>query len=185
MAIDMIESNDLGALAPSRLGMYQFADEAFRNYTGDSEFFNAKGRRAKIEKYKGWAQEKFAGLPTDCENIQNSINIINEELKLLLKSKSSLNTKTQIAETNQVLARFKKLQISQDCDRVLTEKKTAEERAEALKTLGELSDTSVEKAQRELKGLQGGGKDDNTKKILIYGGVGLAVLVAVVLILRK
>ncbi len=47
MAIDMIENNDLGALAPSRLGLREFADDnwAYKNYTGGEDFFNLFGSR--------------------------------------------------------------------------------------------------------------------------------------------
>lgn len=186
MAIDMIEDNELGALAPSRLGSYQFADEAFKNYAGGEDFFNLFGSRArKKDDAVTRARAKFANLPKDCQNIQKSIDVINNELQLLLKSKSNLDVKTQIAETNRILAEFKRAQIEQDCDKKLSESKVATEREETLKTLTTLSDVSVGKAQEEIKGLQGGENGDNTKKILIYGGVGLALVVAVILILRK
>ena len=47
MAIDMIENNELGALAPSRLGLREFADDkwAYKNYTGGEDFFNLFGSR--------------------------------------------------------------------------------------------------------------------------------------------
>ena len=41
----MIEDNELGALAPSRLGLNEFVDDqwAYRNYTGSEDFFNLFG----------------------------------------------------------------------------------------------------------------------------------------------
>lgn len=193
MAIDMIENNELGALAPSRLGLDEFADEkwVYKNYTGGDEFFNASGRKKKIEKYKSWAQSKFESLPSDCENVQKSIDIINNELQLLVKQKQTLNVKTQIAETNQILASFKKAQIEQDCEKKLTEEKTAAEREQTLSTLTQLSDVSVGKAQQELAGLQAGAapkdaaQQEQMKKYLLYGGIGLGAILLIVLITRK
>lgn len=194
MAIDMIENNELGALAPSRLGLNEFADEkwAYKNYTGEEDFYNLFGsRKKKIEKYSSWAQAKFENLPTDCDNIQKSIDIINTELQLLLKSKPSLNTKTQISETNKILAEYKKIQISQDCEKKATEAKTAAEREQTLATLTQLSDVSVGKAQQELAGLQAenapeaAAQQDTMKKYLLYGGIGLGAILLIVLIARK
>ena len=194
MAIDMIENNELAALAPSRLGLKEFADDqwVYKNYTGDDDFYNLFGsRKAKISKYEGWARDKFANLPTDCENIQKSIDIINNELQLLLKQKQDLNVKTQIKETNIILADFKKQQIQQDCEKKLLEAKTAKEKAETLSTLTQLSDVSVGKAQQELAGLQAGASPEeaaaqaNMKKYLIYGGIGLGAVLLIALIARR
>lgn len=191
MAIDMIENNELAALAPSRLGMKQFADEGFKNYIGDDEFYNLFGSRKKrVAKYSSWAQQKFADLPKDCPNIQNSIDIINAELEKLLKLKSTLNTRTQINEANAILAEYKQAQIVQNCGQKLEQAKKEEEKTTLLGTLTSLSDTSVAKAQAELQGLQltEDGKIDTAaqnKKLLIYGGVAIAGLVIIALILKK
>lgn len=192
MAIDMIENNELAALAPSRLGLNEFVDEkwVYKNYTGGEDFYNIGGsRKRKIEKYSSWAKAKFENLPDDCANIQKSIDIINNELQLLLKQKPTLNIKTQVKETNQILADFKRLQISQDCEKLEAEAKKVAEKQETLDTLTKLSDVSVGKAQQELSGLQGaeGGDatQDQTKKYLLYGGIGLGALLLIVLITRR
>ena len=191
MAIDMIEDNELGALAPSRLGLNEFADDqwAYRNYTGPEDFFNILGsRRRKIDAAKSTVRGKFEDLATDCANIQKSIDIVNNELQLLLKQrKKNINVKTQVDEANRVLAEFKRLQIEQDCQAKAAEEKSAKEREETLSTLTQLSDVSVGKAQGELSGLQQGASagSDDTKKLLVYGGIGLAALVAVILIARR
>lgn len=194
MAIDMIENNELGALAPSRLGLREFADDkwAYKNYTGGEDFFNLLGsRKKKIEKYSSWARTKFENLSTDCDKIQGSIDIINNEIQLLLKQKQTLNIKTQLRETNQILADFKRFQIEQDCERKLTEAKSERERERTLATLTQLSDVSVGKAQQELAGLQAGLSPEEAasqakmKKYLLYGGLGLAAILVVVLISRK
>lgn len=194
MAIDMIENNELGALAPSRLGLREFADDnwVYKNYTGGDDFYNLLGsRKAKIEKYSAWAKTKFEGLATDCENIQRSIDIISNELASLLKQKQTLNIKTQIKETNLILADYKKMQIEQDCEKKAIEAKTAQEREQTLSTLTQLSDISVGKAQQELAGLQAGlspqdaAAQDQTKKYLLYGGIGLGAILLIFLIARR
>jgi len=194
MAIDMIENNELGALAPSRLGLREFADDkwAYKNYTGGDDFFNLLGsRKKKMEKYSSWARTKFENLSTDCDKIQGSIEIINNEIQLLLKQKQTLNIKTQLKETNQILADFKRTQIEQDCERILTQAKSEKEREQTLATLTQLSDVSVGKAQQELAGLQAGlspqeaASQANMKKYLLYGGIGLGAILLIALITKK
>jgi hypothetical protein len=191
MAIDMIENNELGALAPSRLGLKQFADENFKNYTGDDDFYNLFGsRKRRKARYSNAAQERLADLPKDCANIQNSIDIINADIENLLKQKSNLGIRTQLSEANSILADFKKAQISQNCVQKFEEIKKEQEKAALLGTLTSLSDSSVSKAQAELKGLQltEDGKIDTAaqnKKLLIYAGVGIGAIVLIALILKK
>ncbi len=190
----MIENNELGALAPSRLGLREFADDkwAYKNYTGGDDFFNLLGsRKKKMEKYSSWARTKFENLSTDCDKIQGSIEIINNEIQLLLKQKQTLNIKTQLKETNQILADFKRTQIEQDCERILTQAKSEKEREQTLATLTQLSDVSVGKAQQELAGLQAGlspqeaSSQANMKKYLLYGGIGLGAILLIALITKK
>jgi hypothetical protein len=194
MAIDMIENNELGALAPSRLGLNEFVDDkwAYKNYTGEEDFFNLFGsRKRKMDKYTSWARAKFENLSTDCENVQKSIDIINNELQLLLKQKQTLNVKTQIKETNQILAEFKKAQIEQDCEKKEAQAKAEREKEQTLSTLTQLSDISVGKAQQELAGLQAGAapsdaaSQDQMKKYLMYGGIGLGAILLIFLIARR
>lgn len=194
MAIDMIENNELGALAPSRLGLNEFVDDnwAYKNYTGEEDFFNLFGsRKKKMDKYTSWARAKFENLSTDCENVQKSIDIINNELQLLLKQKQTLNVKTQIKETNQILAEFKRAQIEQDCENKLAQTKAEKEKADTLSTLTQLSDISVGKAQQELAGLQAGAAPQDAasqaqmKKYLMYGGIGLGAVLLIFLIARR
>jgi hypothetical protein len=194
MAIDMIENNELGALAPSRLGLNEFVDDkwAYKNYTGEEDFFNLFGsRKKKMDKYTSWAKAKFENLSTDCGEVQKSIDIINNELQLLLKKKQTLNVKTQIKETNQILADFKRAQIEQDCENKLAETKSEKEKADTLSTLTQLSDISVGKAQQELAGLQAGAAPQDAasqaqmKKYLLYGGIGLGAVLLIFLIARR
>lgn len=187
MAIEMIENNELAALAPSRLGLNEFQDDnwVYRNYTGDSEFFNLFGsRKAKVERYTQTAKSKLENLPTDCESIQKSIDLINNELQGLLKQKKTLSVKTQVDAANKILSQYKALQISQDCEKKAAEQQSQAQQEQTLSTLSKLSETSVGKAQEELKGLQGAGGTD-TSKMLLYGGLGLAALIGIILIARR
>ena len=53
MAIDSIENNELSALAPSRLGLRQFANDGAKgmpkmmNFTGGDDFVNLFGSRVR------------------------------------------------------------------------------------------------------------------------------------------
>lgn len=197
MAIDMIESNELAALAPSRLGLKQFADDGFKNYTGGEEFFNLFGsRRRKKSAIRDAVVAKYKDLPTDCANIDTSIEMIANDVATLLKQKSNLQQREALDETNIILGQFKNLKVQNRCEQIAAEQKKEAVRADTLKTLTELGDISVQKAQAELQGLQLGdtgvegaagvaGTGLDSRKLLIYGGVGLAVLVGIALILRK
>jgi hypothetical protein len=188
MAIDMIESNELSALAPSRLGLRQFADENFSNYTGSEEFYNLFGsRKAKKSAIREKVRSKYIDLPTDCLNIDASIDIISNDVTTLLKQKANIDQREALDETNIILGEFKNKSIAQGCERIKIKQQSELHRAQTLDTLTTLGDISVQKAEAELKGIQGlgqtGGLDN--KKLLIYGGVGLAVIVGIVLILRR
>jgi len=189
MAIEMIENNELAALAPSRLGLNEFADDnwAYRNYTGSDEFFNLFGsRKAKKEKYTQQVQQKFGALSTDCENIQTSIDLVNNELRTLLKQKQNLEVKTKVKNLNNRLGELKALQISQKCEKQLAEQQRQAQQEQVLTTLTKLSDVSVGKASDELKGLQGGeSAGTDTNKLLLYGGIGVAALVVIILIAKR
>lgn len=188
MAIDMIENNELSALAPSRLGLNQFADDGFKNYVGDDEFYNLFGSRArKKSRIRDAVRAKYVSLPTDCDRIQNSIDIISNDVETLLKQKQNLQQREALDETNIILGEYKKLLISQDCAAIKAKAEKEQQRAATLDTLTQLGDVSVQKAQAELQGLQAGaqqGSLDN-KKILLYGGIGVGALLLFALILRK
>lgn len=190
MAIDMIENNELGALASSRLGMKQFADEQYKNYTGGEDFFSILGSRTqRKEGIRTEVRSKYVDLPTDCDNIQKSIDIVSADIEVLLKRKQNLRQRESLNEANFFLGELKKKQIQQDCQAILAKRKADAERAATIETLTKLGDVSVGKAQAELAGLRTGDEKAagglDTKKLLIYGGVGVAVLIGIALILRR
>lgn len=191
MAIDMIENNDLGVFTEGRLGFKQFADEN-RNYTGSEDFYNLFGSRNKKKAtFREEVRAKYDTYPTDCKNIQTSIDAISNDVATLLKQKSTLEQREKLDETNKVLGEYKNKQILQGCEALKEAEKQEKERASTLETLTKLSDVSVGKAQQELQGLvptEGAAQGDflsKNKNLLIYGGIGVGALIVIALILRK
>ena len=191
MAIDMIENNDLGVFTEGRLGLRQFADEN-RNYTGSEDFYNLFGSRNKKKStFREQVRAKYDSYPTDCANVQTSIDAISNDVATLLKQKSTLEQREKLDETNKVLGDYKNKQILQGCEALKEQEKQEKERASTLDTLTKLSDVSVSKAQAELQGLvptEGGAKGDfvsKNKNLLIYGGIGVVGLAIIALILRR
>ena len=190
MAIDMIENNDLGVFTEGRLGLRQFADEN-RNYTGSEDFYNLFGSRNKKKAtFREQIRAKYDTYPTDCANIQTSIDAISNDVATLLKQKVTLEQREKLDETNKVLGDYKNKQILQGCEALKEQEKQEKERASTLDTLTKLSDVSVSKAEAELKGLSpttGEGADfvKKNKNLLVYGGIGVVGLVIIALILRR
>ena len=101
MAIDMIEKNDLGALASGRLGdLTQFADESniFKNFTGNEEVFDkidvneefenlfgSKAHKDSKARTKVEAENFVRSLPkTSCDNLKFSL----EKLALYIEAET-------------------------------------------------------------------------------------------------
>jgi hypothetical protein len=192
MAIDMIEQYESGLFTEGRLGRSNFADEAFKNYTGGEEFFNLFGsRKKKKSAFREAIRTKYADLKTDCLNIQRSIDLVNNDLQTLLKKKADLQQREQLDETNLVLGELKNLQISQDCEARLSALTKQQERDSTIRDIQQLTESSVGKTQQELSGLgnqltggTGGGLAAN-KNLLIYGGIGIAAIVILALIIKS
>jgi hypothetical protein len=186
MAIDMIENNDLGAFAEGRLGFRQFADEGNSNYTGSEDFYNLFGsRNAKKSRYRDAVKSKYQDLPSDCARIQNSIDLISNDIATLLKQKSTLQQRETLDESNIILGQFKRLQIQQNCEQLAAEAAKKEQQESTLATLTQLTEASVGQAQKELTTAKSSIAGVPTKNLLIYGGVGLAAIVFIALILKK
>lgn len=192
MAIDMIEQDESGVFTEGRLGRSNFADEAFKNYTGGEEFFNLFGsRKKKKSAFREAIRTKYANLKTDCLNIQQSIDLVNNDLQTLLKKNANLQQREQLDETNLVLGELKNLQISQDCEAKLAALNKEKERESTIRDIQQLTESSVGKAQQELSGLgsqlsggAGSGLAAN-KNLLIYGGIGIAAIVVLALIIKS
>lgn len=201
MAIDMIESNELSALAPSRLGLKQFADEGFKNYTGSEDFFNLFGsRRRKKSAIRDAVVAKYKDLPTDCDNIDSSIAFLTKEVSDLQKQKRSLQQREALDEATIILNQFKALKTENRCAEIKAAREKEAERiaAEAPPTsavqpattgviptggAAPVQQVGLQPISEELAQESVGGIDN--RNLLIYGGIGLAVLVGIALILRK
>jgi hypothetical protein len=205
MATDMLENCGLSALDPSRLGNRNFIDEGQRvvkrqviqggyMFTGEDDFYNLFGSRNKKKRNFRTAQNiLYKDLKTDCDNIQTSIDIISNDVATLLKKKSDLETRERLNEANNVLGDFKKKQIANKCEEVKAAALKESERAKSLELLTSISDTTVNKAKGDLAGLIGGDAKDGgaatvggiNKKVLLYGGIGLGVLVVAAILIRR
>jgi hypothetical protein len=186
MAIDMIENDDLGTFAEGRLGFRQFADEKSSNYTGGEDFYNLFGsRKAKKSAFREAVRQKYQNLPSDCERVQNSIDLISNDVQTLLKQKSSLEVRERLDESNIILGEYKRLQIQQNCEAVASQKAKQEDRESTLATLTQLTESSVGQAKTELTTAKSAVAGIPTKNLLIYGGVGVAALILIALILKK
>lgn len=205
MATDMLENCGLSALDDSRLGNKNFIDEgqiAVKRqviqggfmFTGEEDFYNLFGSRNKKKSNFRLAQRnKYKDLKDDCDNIQISIDIISNDVATLLKRRSDLETKERLIEANVVLGEFKNKQIANRCEEVKAASLKESERAKSLELLTSISDTTVNKAKGDLAGLIGGDAKDGgaatvggiNKKVLLYGGIGLGVLVVAAILIRK
>ena len=190
MAIDMIENNELSALGESRLKSMSFINEGnnYQNYIGD-DFYNLFGsRRKKKNKFREDVRKLYDNFKTDCESLALNIDIVTTDLETLVKrsgGKSSLEIKEKIDETQIVLGELKKIQSQQQCVMKTAAAEKELQSAENIKTLIDLSDSSVAKAQAELAGLDDSKKDEMNTNTYIYiaGGV-LAVGIIGVLIYK-
>lgn len=186
MAIEMIESNDFGNFGEGRLGIKSFVNERNVNYGGGEDFFNLFGsRNAKKSAFRTAVQKKYQNLPSDCDTIQNSIDLVANDVATLLKQKSNLQQRETLDESNIILGQLKSLQIKQNCEGILSQKTREQESASTLATLTQLTESSVGQAQKELTTAKSSIAGVPTKNLLIYGGVGLAGIIFITLILRK
>lgn len=178
MAIEMIENNELSALAPSRLGMKNFVND--KPIKGkkmpkiEENFANLSGARKKLV---ARVQGKWASLPQDCENIDNSIAIIEADTAALIKESATLkgyklkSTKLIIQQNQKAIGELKKAKIA-NCSGFEAEKIAQEEKKFEQKLVA-LSEASIEKAKGEAEGLAQ--KVKSNKNLLLIGG-GIVVL---------
>lgn len=202
MAIDMIENNELSALAPSRLGLRQYVDDGAKgmpkmlNFTGNDDFVNLFGSRVKKKSnYRQEIRSKYGAIPTNCDSIMGKIDVVNSDLETLVKrsaGKSSLEIKEKLDETNIVLGELKSALIKNGCKAQSLAVQTAQSEqkaAQTLETLTKLGETQVEKAKSDLLGTslfggsgastEGASTLSSNKTILIYGGLAVLAVVGV------
>lgn len=205
MSIEMIENSELAALSNSRLGNRNFIDEGQRRmginskqeyacFTGEDDFYNLFGsRNRKKSAFRDAQRLLYKDLKKDCDNIQTSIDIINNDIATLLKRNNNLEQRERLGEANNVLGEFKKQQIANKCEEVKAAALKEAERAKSLELLTSISDSTVDKAKGDLAGLTSADAKAGSeatvgginKKVLIYGGIGLGVLVIAAIMIRR
>lgn len=201
MAIDMIENNELGALASSRLGLRQFADDgkqyAHRNFTGDEEFYNlfgSKARKNSIQANVDAENAKWNQLPLKtCGDAKRMLDLTLADIetynKIIAANDKDPFSPHRLRVAREWEGRARKLYVELNCEETITAAKKEAERKSILDTLTQTGDISVQKAQAELMGLQStfekGGEGLDNKKILLYGGIGVGALILIALILKR
>jgi hypothetical protein len=221
MAIDMIERNDEGVHATSRLGNFQFADDSkhFRNFTGGEDFFQgggedwanlfgskvAKRNEAKAtEEAKKFVQSLPTGNKTNptCEEIAKSLELLSVYIETQVKeigiAKGHIVNypKNRLAVARTEEGRIKIIQSQMNCIAVQEKEKSEAAKAETLKTITNLSETSIQNAKNDLLGINqslseqsatniGGVSLTNNKKLLLYGGIGVGAIVLILLLRRN
>jgi hypothetical protein len=197
MAIDMLENNELGALAPMRIGgNTSFLDEntkpAYRNFTGEDEFFNLFGSKkrkdsvAQVEKDEAakWAQydtKTCGGIDLLISDTQVQIETITKRMA----NENGFDLPIQLRAAREAQGRAKTLQNQYDCIKKAEEAKIEAERKSSLDALTKISDLTVDKAKQDLLGTDASAAGGSNKKLLLYGGIGLAALVAIAFIARR
>lgn len=193
MAIDSIENNELAALAPSRLGLRQFANDGAKgmpkmlNFTGTDDFVNLFGSRvAKKSNYRQEVRTKYGAIPSDCQAIRDKIELIQSDYETLVKRSAgrvTLEIKEKMDETTKVLGEHRSALIRNGCQKQEAQAQAEVAQAKAsqtLETLTKLGESQVSAAKADLLGTatpqQAGGMNKN---IIIFGVVGVALIAGV------
>jgi hypothetical protein len=175
MAIDMIENSELSALAPSRLGMQNFADDG-------GQYMNLFG--SQINDYKDRYMANFVkSLSKDCDKIDTSIAMIQADIDANIKRSATeradplKKTKKVIQAQQTLLGEYQKAKLS-NCAKIEEAKKVAEEE-KFQQTLSKITEGAVQQAKKDV----GGGttiteKIQNNKPLVIGGFVIILGVVA-------
>lgn len=179
MAIDMIENNDLGALASGRLGdLNQFADESkiFKNFTGNEEVFDkidtneefenlfgSKAHKDSKARAKVEAENFVKGLPrATCDNLKFSLEklalYIEAQTKELGIAKGRMTEfpKIRLGVARATEAQLKMKQLEANCLEIASKAESEQSRAQLLSTLTNVSEASVQQAKTDLFGVPSG-----------------------------
>lgn len=201
MAIDMIENNELGALAPSRLGLRQFRDDGRRyqkrNFTGEEQFFNLFGsgaRKKSIQLNIDAENAKWNVMPLNtCEDAQRMLDLIAADVetynKIIAANDKDPFSPVRLRVAREWEGRARKKYVELGCAEKIAALRKEAERADVLNTASQLGEIQVQKAQAELEGVQSklgvGEQGLDNKKILLYGGIGVGALIVIALILKR
>lgn len=188
MAIDMIEDSELSALAPSRLGMRNFANDGkdFRDYK-KPQYANLFG--SQIRDYAERVTEDLKKkLSPQCDKIDQSIAIIQAEIDATIKRSATekadplKKSKAAIQKAQTLLGEYQKMKIN-NCAVVEQQKKDiAEQRFQ--ENLQAITESAVQKAKSDVSGTTIVEKINNNKPLVI-GGFILIVGLVVFRMLKK
>jgi hypothetical protein len=157
MAIDMLEDNELSALAPSRLGMKNFINDKpmrGKKMPKQEEQFAYLFGSANRKKLVARVQGKWSSLPTDCSSIGSSIRIVEEDTAAQIKKSATekgynlKSTKLIIQENQTTLGELKKFSEA-NCFSLVEEKKAIEEEKFQEK-LQKISEDAIAKAKGDV-----------------------------------
>lgn len=197
MAIDMIENNELSALAPSRLGLRQYVTDGEKgmpkmlNFTGSDDFVNLFGSRvAKKSAFRQAVRDKYGAIPSSCDGILSQIDVVSSDLETLVKrsaGKTTLEIREQLDETNKVLGELKSALIKNGCKAQIAQQQKVEAEQKAAKTLETLSKLGEQQVTAAKSELSGGSADGGTSKtkIILFGGLAVAAIVGIYFYTKK
>lgn len=180
MAIELIEDNELGALAESRLGNKCFLDDdKYANLSAVSR--KEKQRRADSDREavdRIWRidpifEKSCTYLITRLKNIQASIQ--GELAKNPSKTRSDRTISPMVNWETEYKNRIENLKC---VDKSLEEEKSAEEK----KNIEILKQTALDTAQFDVPEISG---TSNTSKYVLLGVGGLTLAIVIIAILRK
>jgi LPXTG-motif cell wall-anchored protein len=205
MAIDMIESNELSALAHQRSGFkndLQRVPKRKRAISLDSEFSNfsitTKGDRQEQEVYYKYGQPQIdfsvSGMEEkgDCQGVENMITKVQQRLDLIASERGQSSNKKQSNAYNNVYNNTQSYK--NDLDNLYKRMgcKVKKEQAEIDKTKKENIDAIISSTTASQIGLNQAEAISTTKKagssmntIYIIGGVVLLGVVGFVIFRRK
>jgi len=197
--IEMHDIDGLTALASTRLGNRQFIDDTFigRDIRKEefANLFGSKKRKDSIARVRQEQNARWAAVPAKtCDEIKAALTMVSIEVEKL--TKLSATSKDfwiipQLETAREWEGKFKQLQATNRCLELEEEAKKKAERELTLQTLTNLSDTTVEKAKADLAQSQGTSLGQTVSsiaggnnKLLLYGGIGVGV-VLLILLIRK
>jgi len=214
MAIDSIERSELMATSRLGGMKNFIDDKYVNYTGGDDFYNLFGSRKKKKTKARQQVVNKYNSLSTDCSNIQTSIDTVENDLETLVKrsgTKPKLEIREQIDETNIILGELKSMQIKQGCLKAESAAQSEQSAKETLGILQSLGESQVEKSKSDIaasskgggisdviSGIFGGNKSGNedtvldtstkkttdNKKLLLYGGIGVAAIVLILVVVK-
>lgn len=188
MAIDMIERNDLSALANSRVGgLKQFVDDKNMNFVGHENYVSLFGsKKKKLSAARQQIQDKYKAYAIDCPEINSSVEAIESDLAILVgrsttaKGSQKNIIREQMDETTKLLGEFKSRAIKLGCDKAILAAQEQQGKADLLSTLANYGAGAVDASKGDLAQ----GKSGGTNKLFLYGGIAVGVVLISVIIYK-